>query len=106
MAMVGARAMSALLLVMALVQAAQAAEYEVGNQLGWTIPTAQNYFNRWTVGKTYYVGDKLSEFSNFINHLHCCFLCELLPAEPLKVCVRLYPEVYTFSGTWRSDVQG
>ena len=62
MAMVGARAMSALLLGMVLLQVAQAAEYEVGNQLGWTIPTAQNYFNRWTVGKTYYVGDKLSEF--------------------------------------------
>lgn len=54
--------MSALLLGMVLLQVAQAAEYEVGNQLGWTIPTAQNYFNRWTVGKTYYVGDKLSEF--------------------------------------------
>ncbi|KAJ7956720.1 Blue copper protein [Quillaja saponaria] len=54
--------MCCLIAAMALVMTAthvSAAEYNVGDSLGWTVPPNQNYYSDWASTKRFFLGDKL-----------------------------------------------
>lgn len=58
-----------LILGVALQQAAEAATHEVGDELGWTIPSDESFYSSWASKLKFHVGDELGD---------CFFLLLLL----------------------------
>lgn len=50
-----------LILGIALQQGAVAVIHEVGDELGWSIPTDESFYSSWASKQTFHVGDELGD---------------------------------------------
>ena len=61
---------SFIVLTALIMGATEAAEYNVGDSLGWRFPPNESYYSDWANNKTFFVGDKLSKFlPTFLLHV-------------------------------------
>lgn len=62
-----------LILGVALQQAAEAVTHEVGDELGWTIPSDESFYSSWASKLKFHVGDELGDVFFFLLRLLVVF---------------------------------
>lgn len=56
-------------LVPMLMKGATAADYVVGDSLGWTLPPNTSFYSDWAASKTFQLGDVVGKSLALINYL-------------------------------------